>query len=497
MENQNNFRKKAYCDEGWILTFDDVMCVPSYTEFEPDQVSVVSNIGPFTFNIPIMSAAMDSVTGSNMAISMALNGGLGVIHRNCPLETQLDMVKKVKRAHSYIIDDVATLPPDINIKEATERMKNMGISGFVVVDKNRKVIGILTKRDIPFDDSTFNRPISEVMTKDPICLKVGVSREEALNKLYEIRKEKIPLIDDNGILQGLITMKDLAPTFPNAVKDEKGRLLCGLGISPFLPPTEKQELFLEIARNVDIMSVDVAEFYKRQDIEGVINIMKFLKKNEIDTKFVLGNLGTYDGAADILTNPYLSETDQFVGIKVGMGSGSICTTTVQTGVGAPTFFATAQVADAIKEHNPKISLIADGGFKYPGDLTKAFAVGADMIMTGHFFAGCTESPGLIDTIGGRKVKVYRGMGSAEARAVGSYADDRYVKDSKKLAEGVSGYVPFTGPLKGVLDQLVDGLKSGMIYGGARTLKEAHNIKIGRITYSGRIESDVHDLQGRI
>ncbi len=496
LADQQSFRKKVFWDEGWVLTYDDIICLPGYTDFKPDEVSVRSNIGPYQFNIPIISAAMDSVTGSNMAIAMALNGGLGAIHRNCPLESQLEMVKRVKRAHSYIIDDVATLPPDISIKEAKNRMENMGISGFVVVDAYKKVIGILTKRDIPFDDANINHPISEVMTKNPICLHVGVSRDEALRKLYEIRKEKIPLVDQNGILQGLITMKDLAPSFPNAVKDEKGRLLCGLGISPFMPAKDKRDIFLEIGRHVDIMFVDVAEFYKRMDIEGITEIMKFFKDNNVHTKFVLGNIGTYEAAVDILTNKYFSETDQFVGIKVGMGSGSICTTTIQTGVGAPTLFATAQVADAIKEYNPKISLISDGGFKYPGDLVKAFSVGADMIMSGHFFAGCTESPGIVDTIGGRKVKIYRGMGSAEARAVGSFADDRYIKESKKLAEGVSGYVPFTGPLKGVLEQLIEGLKNGMIYAGTKTLKETHNIKIGRITYSGKIEANVHDLQGR-
>ena len=496
LSDQQSFRKKIFCDEGWVLTYDDIICLPGYTDFKPNEVSIKSNIGPFQFNIPIISAAMDSVTGSNMAIAMALNGGLGAIHRNCPLESQLEMVKRVKRAHSYIIDDVAVLSPDISIKEAKNKMESMGISGFVVVDKNRKVIGILTKRDIPFDDSIINHPISEFMTKNPICLQYGVSREEALKKLFEIRKEKIPLVDQNGILQGLITMKDLAPSFPHAAKDEKGRLLCGLGISPFMPSKDKKEIFLEIARHVDIMFVDVAEFYKKMDIDGVIESMKFFKENNVNTKFVLGNIGTYEAAADILTNKSFSETEQFIGIKVGMGSGSICTTTIQTGVGAPTLFATAQVADAIKEHNPKIALISDGGLKYPGDLIKAFSVGSDMIMSGHFFAGCTESPGIVDTIGGRKVKIYRGMGSAEARAVGSFADDRYIKESKKLAEGVSGYVPFTGPLKGVLEQLVEGLKNGMIYAGAKNLKDAHNIKIGRITYSGKIEANAHDLQGR-
>ena len=482
-----NFRKKAFCDSGWILTYDDVLCLPGYTGFSPSECDISTKVGPFEFHYPIMSAAMDTVTESEMAIQFALYGGLGVIHRNCNYEKQLRMVKKVKRARSFIIDDVATVPPGMSVKDAEAKMKQMGISGLVVVDSKNKVIGIITKRDLPFDPG-FDGTVDNVMTKDPICLPSTVSREDALAKLYEIRKEKIPLVDSAGLLAGLITKKDLKPNYPNSSKDDKGRLLVGLGCSPFLPKLDSDlNLLKDIARYTDIMVTDVAEFHKVDDFRGAKAMMELL-----DSKFILGNVGSYSAAEDMMTKGNFPE-DKFIGIKVGMGSGSICTTAIQTGVGSPTFFATAEVADAIKDYNPKMSLIADGGFKYPGDLTKAFAVGADMIMSGHFFAGVTESPGIIDTIGGRKVKVYRGMGSSEARAVGSYAEDRYIKESKKLAEGVSGHVPFVGPLKGVLDQLVDGLKNGFIYAGAHSVAVSHNIKIGRVSPSGALESRPHDL----
>lgn len=483
-----DFRKKAFCHEGWILTFDDVICKPGYTNFPPEDVMINSHIGPYKFHIPIITAAMDTVTEDQMAIQMALFGGLGVLHRNCPYERQLDMVKKVKRARSFIIDDVATVSPEVTVREIEEKMQRMGISGFVVVDAKKKVLGIVTRRDLPFDPD-FEGRASDIMTKNPVCLPANVSREEALAKLYEIRKEKIPLVDADGVLVGLITKKDLKPNYPNSATDAKGRLLCALACSPFMPKNpEKMRVLKEISNHVDIFFTDVAAVYKMTDLNGIKQLM-----DTLDCKFVIGNIGTYEAAEHILTKMDYNP-DKLVGIKVGMGSGSICTTTIQTGVGAPTFFASAQVADAIKDYNPKISLIADGGFKNPGDLTKAFAIGADMIMSGHFFAGCTESPGYIDTIEGRKVKVYRGMGSAEARAIGAYADDRYnAVSQKKLTEGVSGYVPFVGDLSGVLDQLIDGLKNGLIYGGAKNIQEAHKIQLGHISVAGQVEARPHDL----
>jgi len=272
--------------------------------------------------------------------------------------------------------------------------------------------------------------------------------------------------------------------------DGEGHLICAMALSPKFPEsTHAQKLLKEIENYVDIFFIDVADFYKTSDIKGTKKLMDFL-----DSDFVLGNIGTYEAAEHLITKGDFDE-EKFIGIKVGMGSGSICTTSIQTGVGAPTLFATAQVADAIVDYNSNISLIADGGFKNPGDLPKAFAAGADLIMSGHFFAGSTESPGYVDTIQGRKVKIYRGMGSKEARTSG-YVSDRYTEGSKMLPEGVSDYVPFVGDLEGVLLSLKEGLLNGMIYAGAKSIDEMKKAKVGVISYVGQRESRPHDLLSR-
>jgi IMP dehydrogenase len=328
------------------------------------------------------------------------------------------------------------------------------------------------------------------MTKKVISIKPGASRTDALNLLFESRKEKLPVIDEKGNLTGLITKKDLAPEFPLASMDDEGHLLCALALSPRFPEViQAQEILKEIDNFVDIFFIDVADYFKSTDIAGTKKLMDLL-----DSDFVLGNIGTYEAAEYILTKSGF-DSEKFIGLKVGMGSGSICTTSIQTGVGAPTMFATAQVADAINDYNPKISLIADGGFKNPGDIPKAISAGADLIMSGHFFAGTEESPGFIDTIAGRKVKVYRGMGSKEARTSG-YVTDRYIEGSKMLAEGVSDYVPFTGELSGVLLSLKEGLINGMIYSGAKNIKEMKKARIGVITPTGQRETQTHDLIGK-
>jgi IMP dehydrogenase len=482
------FRKKAHTDD-IISTFDDVLILPGFTNFSPKEVDVSTNLGKYKFKIPIMSASMDTVTEEIMAIKIALYGGLGVLHRNCSYERQLEMVRHVKRARSFIIDDVATTTPEEPVLKAKHFMENYGISGLVVVDNKKRVCGIFSKRDIPYTEEDLKTGlVKDFMTKDVISIKPGASREDALEILFKNRIEKLPIIED-GYLKGLITTKDLKPEFPLASQDKDGRLLCALAISPMYPKSQEAiSILKEIGKYVDIFFIDVADFYKKEDIEGAKRLMDLLESD-----FVLGNIGTYDAAEHILTK-YDFNDDQFIGLKVGMGSGSICTTSIQTGVGAPTLFATAQVADAITEYNPKIGLIADGGFKNPGDLPKAFSVGADIIMSGHFFAGCTESPGYIDTIQGRKVKIYRGMGSKEARST-NLISDRYVGD-KNIAEGVSDYIPYVGDLSGVLTTLQDGLTSGMIYAGARTIKEMKKVKIGLVTAVGREEQKPHDLLGK-
>ncbi|MBD3351756.1 MAG: CBS domain-containing protein [Candidatus Lokiarchaeota archaeon] len=484
------FRDKIGNEYGWALTFDDVICEPGYTDFNPDDVNLETKLGPYNLKLPIISASMDTVTEDEMAIELALLGGLGVLHRNCTYEKQLQMVEKVKRARSFIVENVATVHPDDQISVVRHKMEDLNISGFVVVDENNKVVGICTARDLPFDERE-NPKVKEVMTKNPIYGEIGISQDEALNKLYDIRKEKLPLVDSEGKLVGLITIKDLKPEFPNASKDEKGRLLVGLGISPSFPSRlQDAEIFEKIDGLCDIFMTDVADVFKKNDLLNIKNLIE-----HTTTPIIIGNIGGYDAAEYILTKLDFPD-DRVVGLKVGMGSGSICTTTLQTGVGAPTLFACAEVADALATYGTEKTIIADGGFKNPGDLTKAFAVGADAIMSGHLFAGCTESPGYVDTIGGRKVKVYRGMGSKEARALGTYVDDRYIASQKRLSEGVSDYVPFVGPVKGVIDQLYEGLKNGFIYSGARDIGAAKHIKLRKVTYSGKIESSAHDLLGR-
>jgi IMP dehydrogenase len=481
------FRKKAKHEEV-IITFDDILIFPGHTRSLDADTS--AQLGQYHFNLPIISAAMDTVTEQEMAIKMALHGGLGVIHRNCSYEKQLQMVKDVKRARSFIITDVATIKPDAKVIEAKYMMEQKGISGLVVVKDDNKVAGIFTKRDIPYREKEVREGlVKDYMTEDVTSIELGASRSEALQKLYENRIEKLPIIEDDR-LKGLITIKDLKPEFPLASIDDEGRLLCALAISPKMPESpQAQEMLKEIDKYVDIFFTDVADFFKDKDIEDTLSLMNFLESD-----FVLGNIGTYEAAENIITKRNFPE-DRLIGLKVGMGSGSICSTSLQTGIGAPTLFATAQVADAVQDYNPNIAVVADGGFKNPGDLPKAFALGADMIMSGHFFAGCTESPGYIDTIQGRKVKVYRGMGSKEARTSG-YVSDRYIEGSKMLAEGVSDYIPYVGDLSGVLTSLNEGLKNGMIYAGAQNLEEMRTVKIGFVSHAGLIEQKPHDLLGK-
>jgi len=483
------FRSKVQSDK-LMATFDDILIKPGFTNFNPSEIDISTNLGKYHFNLPIISAAMDTVTEEEMAIKMALFGGLGVLHRNCSYHKQLEMCRKVKLARSFVIEEVAIINVNAKVIEAKYMMETYGISGLMVVKEDNKVCGIFTKRDIPYNEEEIREGfVRDYMTKDVISIKPGASRDEALRILYKHRIEKLPIIE-NGYLKGLITKKDLKPEFPNASIDEEGRLLCALAISPKFPESsETRKMLKEIDKYVDIFFIDVADFYKKDDIIGTKKLMEFL-----DSDFVLGNIGTYEAAEYLITKCDFNE-EKFIGLKVGMGSGSICTTSIQTGVGAPTLFATAQVADAIMDYNKKLSLIADGGFKNPGDLPKAISAGADLIMSGHFFAGCTESPGYMDTIQGRKVKVYRGMGSKEAREKG-FVSDRYIEGSKTLAEGVSAYVPYVGDLSGVLQSLQEGLKNGMIYAGARTIQEMKKAEVGIITPFGQQETKTHDLLGK-
>jgi IMP dehydrogenase len=488
----DKYRKKIHTEE-IIATFQDVLILPGFTNFNPQEVDISSSLGKHYLNLPIMSSAMDTVTEEVMAINMALHGGLGVLHRNCSYDRQLEMCRIVKRARSFVIDDehVATISPNEGVAKAKYMMENYNISGIVVINEGKKVCGIFTKRDIPFiEEDIQNGTIKDYMTKDVISIKPGASKEEAMKILYESRKEKLPIIDKDGLLKGLITKKDLAPEFPFASKDDQGHLLCAMALSPKYPESsEAQRKLKEIDKYVDIFFIDVADFYKKDDIIGTSKLMRLLESD-----FVLGNIGTYQAAEYLISKCDFVE-ERFIGLKVGMGSGSICTTSIQTGVGAPTLFATAQVADAIQDYNPKLSLIADGGFTNPGDLPKAFAAGADLMMSGHLFAGTEESPGFIDNIAGRKVKVYRGMGSKEARTFG-YISDRYIEGSKMLTEGVSNYVPYVGDVAGVLATLKEGLANGMIYAGAKSIQDMKEAPLGIVSVVGQRETQPHDLIGK-
>ncbi|MFX1233929.1 MAG: IMP dehydrogenase [Promethearchaeota archaeon] len=483
------YRKKVHYEEV-IATFDDILIQPGYTNFEPHETNISSKLGSYQFNVPIMSAAMDTVTEEIMAIRMALLGGLGVLHRNCSYEKQLQMVRIVKRARSFIIDDVATIDPNDPMTKAKFIMDNYNISGLVVANEEKKVCGILTKRDLPFLDSDVKKgKVKDYMSKNVISIPPGASREEALNMLFKHRIEKLPVIE-NGYLKGLITKKDLAPEFPLASMDKEGHLICALALSPKFPESiQAQKMLKEIDKYVDIFFIDVADYYKVTDIDGTKRLMDLLESD-----FVLGNIGTYEAAEHIITKCDFDE-ERLIGLKVGMGSGSICTTSIQTGVGAPTLYATAQVADAVNDYKLGLSVIADGGFKNPGDIPKAFSVGADLIMSGHFFAGCTESPGYVDTIQGQKVKVYRGMGSKEARTSG-FISDRYIEGSRVLAEGISAYIPYVGDLDGVILSLKEGLTNGMVYAGAKTIHDLKKVKIGIVTPFGQQEVKTHDLIGK-
>ncbi|MFW9772006.1 MAG: IMP dehydrogenase [Candidatus Thorarchaeota archaeon] len=483
------YRKKVHYEEV-IATFDDILIQPGYTNFEPHETNISSKLGSYQFNVPIMSAAMDTVTEEIMAIRMALLGGLGVLHRNCSYEKQLQMVRIVKRARSFIIDDVATIDPNDPMTKAKFIMDNYNISGLVVANDEKKVCGILTKRDLPFLDSDVKKgKVKDYMSKNVISIPPGASREEALNMLFKHRIEKLPVIE-NGYLKGLITKKDLAPEFPLASMDKEGHLICALALSPKFPESiQAQKMLKEIDKYVDIFFIDVADYYKVTDIDGTKRLMDLLESD-----FVLGNIGTYEAAEHIITKCDFDE-ERLIGLKVGMGSGSICTTSIQTGVGAPTLYATAQVADAVNDYKLGLSVIADGGFKNPGDIPKAFSVGADLIMSGHFFAGCTESPGYVDTIQGQKVKVYRGMGSKEARTSG-FISDRYIEGSRVLAEGISAYIPYVGDLDGVILSLKEGLTNGMVYAGAKTIHDLKKVKIGIVTPFGQQEVKTHDLIGK-
>ena len=466
------------------LTFDDVLLIPQKSDVLPKDVNTATKLTEkITLNIPIMSAGMDTVTESKLAIAIAREGGIGIIHKNMSIKQQAEEVDKVKRCEHGVIVDPFYLSPNHVIDDAMELMAKYRISGVPIVDKNRKLLGIITNRDIRFEDEMFKK-IDEVMTKENlVTAHEGISMEEAEKILKKYKIEKLPLVDNNGILKGLITIKDIEKRilFPYSAKDEKGRLLAGAAVGVTTDLMERAQALM--SAGVDIITLDTAHGHS----QGVIEAIKKLRKEFPDIQIIAGNIASGEAAEELIKAGAHA-------IKVGMGPGSICTTRVVAGIGVPQITAVYECAKVAQKY--RIPVIADGGIKYSGDITKAIAAGADVCMIGSLFAGTEESPGEKVIYKGRSFKIYRGMGSSAAMRQGS--SDRYFQheqDARKFVpEGVEGRVPYKGDLKETVYQLVGGLKSGMGYCGTSNIEELkRNGKFIKITNAGLIESHPHDI----
>ncbi len=480
------------------LTFDDVLLLPAQSDVVPAQANTQTQLTRnIALNIPIISAAMDTVTESHMAIALAQQGGLGIIHRNLTIEQQANEVDKVKRSESGMIVDPVTMSPDSKVSDALEVMRKYKISG-VPITKSGKLVGILTNRDLRFE-TRFDIPIQKVMTKENlITVPVGTTLEEAEQILHEHRVEKLLVVDDHYNLKGLITVKDIQKKlkYPNAAKDSQGRLRAGAAIGATGDFLERAE---ELVKNkVDVLAIDSAHGHSTRVLEAI----KAVKSKLPEVDLIAGNVGTFDGACALAR----AGADA---IKVGIGPGSICTTRVVTGAGVPQITAIAEAYRATRDAH--VPIIADGGIKYSGDISKALAAGAGVVMIGSMFAGTDESPGEMILYQGRSFKSYRGMGSMGAMAAGS--SERYFQstegeastampgsgdDANRLAklvpEGIEGRVPYRGSVAMIVHQMVGGLKSGMGYCGCATIAELlQKTRFVRISVAGLRESHVHDV----
>lgn len=463
------------------LTFEDILLVPKYSEILPREVDIASKFSKnVSLNTPLVSAAMDTVTEHRAAIMMARLGGLGIIHKNMDITTQAREIQRVKKSESGIIIDPVSVRPDASIKEALEIMSEYRISGVPVVDENKKLIGILTNRDLRFEDE-FSKPVSSVMTKMPlITVKKGTTLDEAEQIFKTNKVEKLPVVSDEGKLEGLITIKDLKKRveYPSANKDEFGRLRVGAAIG--VGQIDRAEALIKAG--VDVLVLDSAHGHSK----GIIDTVKKIKE-QFDIDVVAGNIATKEAALALIE----AGAD---GIKVGIGPGSICTTRIVAGVGVPQISAIEECATVGKKYG--IPVIADGGIKYSGDVAKALAVGASCVMVGSLLAGTDESPGELITYQGRQYKTYRGMGSIGAMTKGS--TDRYFQEGtaadKLVPEGIEGRVPYVGTVKSVIHQLVGGLRSSMGYVGARDIEDyQEKAEFVEITSAGLKESHVHDV----
>jgi IMP dehydrogenase len=468
-------------DETQGLTFDDVILLPRYSETDPANVDVSTSLGSITMSIPIISAAMDTVSEYRMATALAREGGFSVIHRNMSIEAQTSEVEKVKRSQSGMIIEPVTLPPTALIAEALEIMKNFRISGIPVTEKG-KLVGILTNRDLRFI-TDFEQPVQNLMTRENlITAPVGTSLDEAKSLLQKYKIEKLPIVDDDFTLKGLITIKDIqkAIDFPHSALDDKKRLVVAAAVGPTADMMDRVDALADM--EVDAVVVDTAHGHSHR----VLDACKRIKEKYPDLVVVAGNVATGEGAQA------LAEAGADV-IKVGVGPGSICTTRIIAGVGVPQLSAILSCVQVARKHG--IPVIADGGIRYSGDIVKALAAGAAAVMIGSLFAGTDESPGEKVLYQGRSFKEYRGMGSEAAMKEGS--SDRYGQEgqTKFVPEGLEGLVPYKGSVRDIVFQMVGGVRAGMGYVGARTLKElADRAAFMRMSFSSLKESHPHDIQ---
>ncbi|WP_026584748.1 IMP dehydrogenase [Bacillus sp. J33] len=467
------------------LTFDDVLLVPSKSEVLPRDVSLKVNLTEkIALNIPIISAGMDTVTEAEMAISMARQGGLGIIHKNMSIEQQADQVDKVKRSESGVITDPFFLTPEQQVFDAEHLMGKYRISGVPIVNntEEQKLVGILTNRDLRFIQD-YSIKISDVMTKENlVTAPVGTTLEEAEKILQQHKIEKLPLVDADGVLKGLITIKDIEKVieFPNSAKDERGRLLAGAAVGVTGDTMKRVEMLVK--SQVDVIVVDTAHGHSK----GVLDTVREIRGAYPDLAIIAGNVATAEATKDLI------EAGADI-VKVGIGPGSICTTRVVAGVGVPQITAVYDCATEARKHGK--SIIADGGIKYSGDIVKALAAGGHAVMLGSLLAGVSESPGETEIFQGRRFKVYRGMGSVAAMEKGS--KDRYFQEDNKkfVPEGIEGRIAYKGPLADTIYQLVGGIRSGMGYCGTKDLQELReNAQFIKMTGAGLRESHPHDIQ---
>jgi len=473
----------AKLDVPEALTFDDVLLRPKESRVEPDEADMSTRVSKnVELQVPVLSAAMDTVTESGMAIGMARHGGLGVMHRNMDVDRMATEVERVKRADELIIRDVVTAEPDQTVQDVDEMMDRAGVSGAPVVDDDQKVLGIISGTDIrPYLEVGERDEVREAMTDEVVTASEDVTARDALELMYDHKIERVPIVDSENRLVGLVTMQGILQRreYDNAARDENGHLRCGVAVGPF----EQERAEVADEAGADIVFIDCAHAHNLDVVDSARDI-----KESVDADVVVGNIGTSEAAEDLV--------DFADGLKVGIGPGSICTTRVVSGAGMPQITAVSEVADVAAQHD--VPVIADGGIRYSGDAIKAIAAGADAVMLGSYFAGTDEAPGRVITMNGKKYKQYRGMGSVGAMKSGG--GERYLKDVDEdeeedyVPEGVEAATPYKGSLQSELHQMVGGMKSGMGYVGANTIPEfKERAEFVRVSSAGHQESHPHDV----